>query len=400
MARGLDLRNLTLLAAGQALGSAGVAMVVLVGGIVGSRLAPSPAFSTLPVAAMVVGLAACSAPAALLMRRIGRRAGFLLGSLLAILASCLGALAMAQGSFTLLCAATALIGANGAFVSQYRFAAAESADAPQAGKAVALVLAGGVLAGLLGPELGRLGRNWFAAAQFAGSFLLAACLYAAAALLLSFLRESRQAAVEEKRVPARGRSLAVILRQPQAMTALLAGIVAYAVMTFTMTAAPVSMHVMDHHTLGQAGFVIQSHIVAMYLPSFFTGFLLARLGMDFVMLLGVLLLAGSSAVSLLGSQLGWYWAALVLLGLGWNFLFVGGTTLLTRAYRPEERFQVQGMNDLLVFGFQAAASLLSGTALFRLGWKTLNLLNLPLLALMLAALGILRVSRARRRAGG
>jgi MFS family permease len=397
MERGLDLRNLILLAAAQALGSAGTAMIVLVGGIVGSRLASSSAWSTLPVAASVVGLAASSAPAALLMKRIGRRAGFSLGSLLAMLAACLGALAMAWHNFGLLCAGTALIGANGAFVSQYRFAAAENADAAHAAKAVSWVLAGGILAGLLGPELGMLGRDWFAAAPFAGSFLLASGLYAMAALLLSFLRVSRWVGPEQERVPRRGRSVAAVLRGPQALAALLAGIVSYAVMTFTMTAAPVSMHVLDGHTIGQTGFVIQSHIVAMYVPSFFTGVLIARLGLPAVMLLGVLFLAGSTGVSLLGSQLWVYWATLVLLGLGWNFLFVGGTTLLTRVYTPEERFQVQGVNDLLVFGFQAAASLLSGTALFGLGWKTLNLLNLPLLALMLAVLLLLQASRARLR---
>ena len=393
---GLDLRSLLLLAFAQALGSSGVSMLVLVGGVVGSRLAPSPAWSTLPVAATVVGLAACSAPAALLMRQIGRRPGFLLGTLAATLASGLGALAMARGSFLLLCAATTLIGANGAFVSQYRFAAAESADAAQAGKAVSLVLAGGVLAGFLGPELGRWGEDWFGAAPFAGSFLLAACLYAAAGLLLFLLREPRRAGIAAAagQQSEKARPLGTILRQPQTLTALLAGIVSYAVMTFTMTAAPVSMHVLDHHPLSQAGFVIQSHIVAMYAPSFFTGFLLARLGLVPFMLLGVLLLVGSTGVSLLGSHLFVYWAALVLLGLGWNFLFVGGTTLLTRTYRPEERFQVQGVNDLLVFGFQAASSLLSGAALFRLGWKTLNLLSLPLLALMLAVLLAARVAGA------
>ncbi len=393
----LDSRNLGLLAAGQALGSSGVSMIVLVGGIVGSRLAPTPVWSTLPVAAMVVGLAASSAPAALLMKHIGRRIGFILGSLLAVLASCLGALAMGRDSFALLCVATALIGANGAFVNQYRFAAAESADGAHAGKAVSLVLVGGVLAGLLGPELGRLGRDWFGTAPFAGSFLLAACLYAAAALLVGFLRQSTRAGSEDKQAPGPGRSLGAVLRQPQALAALLAGIISYAVMTFTMTAAPVSMQVLDHHSLDQAGYVIQSHIVAMYLPSFFTGFLIARLGLSLVMLLGVALLAASTAVSLLGSQLSMYWSALVLLGLGWNFLFVGGTTLLTRVYRTEERFQVQGVNDLLVFGFQAAASLLSGAALFRLGWKTLNVLNLPLLVLMLVALLALQASRARLR---
>ncbi len=365
-------------------------MIVLVGGIVGSRLAPSPAWSTLPVAAMVIGLAVSSAPAALLMKRIGRRPGFLLGAALAVVACGLGALAMGRGAFALLCAATALIGVNGAFVSQYRFAAAESADAAQAGKAVSLVLAGGVLAGLLGPELGRQGQDWFTAAPFAGSFVLAAFLYAAGALLLCFLRglgpAKRQPQPPAGRQGAAARPLAAVLLQPQALTAMLAGIVAFAVMTFAMTAAPVSMHVLDHHTVPQAGFVIQSHIVAMYLPSFFTGFLLARLGLGRVMLLGVLLLAASTGVSLLGSRLLLYWTSLVLLGLGWNFLFVGGTTLLTRSYRPEERFQVQGVNDLLVFGFQAAASLLSGTVLFGLGWKTLNLLNLPLLALMLGTL--------------
>jgi MFS family permease len=400
MAAGLDLRNLLLLSSGLALGSAGVGMVVLVGGIVGSRLAPSPAWSTLPAAVMVVGLAASSAPAALLMKRIGRRPGFLLGAVLAMLASGLGALAMVRESFALLCAATALIGANGAFVNQYRFAAAESADEARAGKAVSLVLAGGVVAGLLGPLLGRLGKDWFAAAPFAGSFLLAAFLYAACAPLLFFLREPRRAArqPDASQQPQAARPLRAILAQPQALAALLAGIVSFAVMTFSMTAAPVSMHVLDHHSVDQAGFVIQSHIVAMYLPSFFTGFLLgrpgrrSRLDLGRVMLLGVLLLAASSGVTLLGGQLLQYWTALVLLGLGWNFLFLGGTTLLTRSYRPEERFQVQGVNDFLVFGFQAVASLLSGTALFGLGWKALNLLNLPLLALMLAVLLVMQAS--------
>jgi MFS family permease len=323
-----------------------------------------------------------------------------------MLASGLGALAMVRESFALLCAGTALIGANGAFVNQYRFAAAESADEARAGKAVSLVLAGGVVAGLLGPLLGRLGKDWFAAAPFAGSFLLAAFLYAACAPLLFFLREPRGAArpLEPARQPQAARPLRAILAQPQALAALLAGIVSFAVMTFSMTAAPVSMHVLDHHSVNQAGFVVQSHIVAMYLPSFFTGFLLGRLGrrgrldqrgwlgLGRVMLLGVLLLAASSGVTLLGGRLLHYWTALVLLGLGWNFLFLGGTTLLTRSYRPEERFQVQGVNDFLVFGFQAAASLLSGTALFGLGWKALNLLNLPLLALMLAVLLVMQAS--------
>ncbi len=395
----LDLRNLLLLAAGQALGSAGVSMVVLVGGIVGSRLAPSPAWSTLPAAAMVVGLAAASAPAALFMRRVGRRPGFLLGAVLAGLACGLGALAIAGGSFALLCAATALIGVNGAFVNQYRFAAAESAEAAQTGKAISLVLAGGVVAGLLGPQLGRWGEGWVEAAPFAGSFLLAAFLYAASALLLCFLREARRGTEDRQAAapqPEPARPLADVLRQPQALAALLAGIVSFAVMTFTMTAAPVSMNLLDHHSVGQAGFVVQSHIVAMYLPSFFTGFLITRLGLQRVMLLGVLLLAGSAGASQLGSQVPQYWTTLVLLGLGWNFLFVGGTTLLTRSYRPAERFQVQGVNDFMVFGFQAAASLLSGAALFRLGWKTLNLLTVPLLALMLAVLLATRASLRRR----
>jgi len=158
------------------------------------------------------------------------------------------------------------------------------------------------------------------------------------------------------------------------------------VMTFTMTAAPVSMQVMEHQPLRIAGYVVQSHIAAMYLPSFFSGFLVARLGLSPVMFAGVILLAGSAAVALLGGQLALYWTALVMLGLGWNFLFVGGTTLLTRTYLPSERFRVQAVNELLVFGFQAAASLLSGAALFSLGWRKLNLLTLPLLALMAAVL--------------
>ncbi len=385
----MSWRNVVLLGAGQAMGLSGVTMVVFLGGLVGARLAPVPAWSTLPVGLMVIGVAASTAPAALLMKRIGRRRGFVSASALGCLAAVLAALSIGRASFPLFCLATALLGANGAFIAQYRFAAAESVPGEQAGKAVAFVLIGGMVAGLLGPELGGRGRDWSALGPFSGSFLGLAALYLLTACLLAFLRDLGAPADPSAEAE---RPLGAILRQPVFLVALLAGVVSYGVMSFTMTAMPVSMRHLDHFPLPATARVIQSHIMAMYAPSLFAGFLV-RLGLVGLMAAGVLAMAGSAAVALAGHQLPHYWAAMVLLGIGWNFLFVGGTALLTHSYRPAERFKAQALNELLVFGFQALASLSAGAVLFLAGWKAVNLLTLPLLAAMaVALLGFRRLS--------
>ena len=376
-------RNVLLLAAGQALGGSGIAMTVFAGGLVGAELAPAAGLTTLPVTLMVIGVAAGSAPAALLMRRIGRRAGFSAASLAAAGAAALAAAGIARGSFALFCAAMVLIGGNAAFIAQYRFAAAESVAAGQVDRAVSFILVGGIVSGLLGPQLGAAARDWSAAGAFAGSFLALAGVYLVTAGLLRMLERTEPARLQEV---GEERPLRVIARRPAFRLALLAGAVSFGVMSFLMTAAPVSMHHLDRHSLAATSVVIQAHIVAMYAPSLLAGLLFPRLGLLRVMGLGALALLGSVAAGLCGRSLPLYLASMILLGVGWNFLFSSGTALLTRSYLPAERFKVQAANDSAIFGFQSIASLSAGLVLLRAGWATMNLLALPVVALMLAAL--------------
>jgi MFS family permease len=392
----MRIRNVTILSFAQALGLSGAPIVLLIGGLVGTELAPTPALSTLPVSVMVVGLALATIPASLLMKRIGRRRGFITGAILAGMAALLAAFALSRGSFLLFCLATLLIGSNTAFVQQYRFAAAESVRPQFVGRSVSLVLLGGVAAGFLGPEVGKRTMDWLSFGAYTGSFVSLAMLYIITALLLLFLREVSPAQEENTGIE---RPLREVAAQPTYLIAVLAGAVSYGVMSFIMTATPPMMGVIAGFSLAQTTLVIQSHIVAMYLPSLFTGFIVERLGMVKVMVTGVLLLLACVALGLVSTHFIHFWGALVLLGLGWNFLFVGGTVLLTRSYRPAERFKAQAANDFLIFGIQAFTSLSAGTVLFTANWQVLNLLNLPFLLAMLAVIYLWRRNLAIAPAG-
>ncbi|MEX2144664.1 MAG: MFS transporter [Anaerolineales bacterium] len=371
----MHLRNVILLALCQALGMAGPGTIVLLGGIIGAQLAPNPGLATLPASLGVVSMALMSIPASLLMRRIGRKRGFMLGFLLAAIGALLAAYAIAQQNFALFCVAILFIGQNSAFILQFRFAAAESVGAPFAARAISMVLLGGIAAGYLGPELAQRSQSWLPAGLYTGSFVALAVLYVGAIVLLSLLRDIRPAKIEGELA---GRPLGQIARQPAALTAVLAGVVSYGLMTFVMTATPVHMH-STGFDLGSTAWVIQSHIIAMYAPSLFTGFLLERLGTLRIMLAGTLLMIGSNTVALLGVDLMHYWGALVLLGLGWNMLFVGATVLLTTVYRPQERFKVQAANDFTIFAMQAISSFSAGAVLNSTGWLTINWFALSLL---------------------
>jgi MFS family permease len=367
-------RNLVILVAGNALAASGGSLVMFVGGIVGGRLAPTPTVATLPVALFVVGVATTTVLASLLMERFGRRAGFVFGALLGAVASVYGAASISMGSFALFCSATFVLGANVAFVVQYRFAAAESVPRAEAGRAVSFVLAGGIVAGFLGPELARRARG-VTDVEYAGAFLVLAVLYVVVAMLMVFVR--RVEAANGEAVERVTRPPSAIVARPEFALAAAAGMVAYGSMSLLMTATPLSMHVFDGHSLDAAAFVIQSHAVAMYLPSFFTGAIVDRFGTRRVMLLGVLAILGCVVTGASSHTLRAYWTGLVLLGIGWNFLFLGGTVLLARAWTAADRFRAQAANDLLVFGTQAAASLGSGAALHVAGWRAMNLIVLP-----------------------
>ncbi len=389
----MKFRNVAVLAVCQAMSLSGISAIVLLGGMIGAELAPSPAWATLPVSVSVVGVALSSAPSALLMQRMGRRFGFTAGALMASAAALLAAYAIMHERFALFCLGTFFIGASGAFVQQYRFAASESVSDAYTSRAVSFVLLGGITAGILGPELAQRASGWHAGGQYVGSFVAVAGLYAAAALLLLlFYRNVRPQQDGQAEAGLRKeRPLWMMVRQPLFVVSVLAAASAYGVMSFLMTAAPLQMHQVQGFTLGDTALVIQSHIVAMYLPSLFTGVILDRLGEFRVLLAGLAAMLASVGVALVSVHFLHYWLTLVLLGVGWNFLFVGGTVLLTRSYKPAERFSAQAVNDFTVFTVQATASLSSGTVLFVADWQTLSIVGLaPLLLTLWAVLALRR----------
>ena len=383
-------RNTAILSTGTALGRAGAPLLVLIGGIIGAELAPSPALATLPIAFGVIGVAAFSIPSALLMQRIGRKRGFILGTLMAAVAWLVAAYAVSIGSFALFCVAIIFSGGNMAFIQQYRFAAAESVEPRYVSRAVSFVLLGGVVAGFLGPEIGARAKDWLGGGLYTGSLVAMAGLYLVVAVLLLLLRD---VAPQEDSQTGGERPLRTLVMQPTFIVAVLAGVVSFGVMSFIMTATPISMHVKDGYTLEQTKWVIQSHAIAMFLPALFTGFVVARLGELRVMAVGAMALFACVVLAVIDRSLMHYWGALVLLGLGWNFLFVGATVLLTQSYRPSERFKAQAVNEFSIFSVQAFTSLLAGAVISRASWELLNLLNLPFLVVLFAAIVYLGRSR-------
>ena len=381
-----------MLAATQALCMSGSFLFVLLGGIIGSHLAPTPALSTLPVSVLIAGLAASVLPAGALIQRFGRRAVFT-GSALQAAAGCvLAGFAIAEGSFWLFCTAAFLLGANNAVVMQYRFAATEYVDAARASRAISYVMCGALVAAWLGPELAVRTSHLVPAAEYAGSFFAGAGLYLAAAAMLTQLPDSVPASLADPTSP---RPLAEIAAQPVFRVAVLGALASYAVMSFIMTATPISMHVVDGHDAVATARVIQVHLLGMYLPSLASGWIIAKFGDRPVIVAGTLLMAACVAIAMLaGHAVLHYGWALGVLGVGWNLLFIAATTMLTKTYRPRERIQAQTLNDFLVFGAQAVASLLAGLAATSRGWERLNLVTLPLLAAVLVGVAALARGRA------
>lgn len=375
----LKIPNVRLLFTAQALGMAASSFNTLLGGIIGSRLAPDPRFATLPVALLIVGLAASTVPVALLMRRKGRRFGFMFAAAIAIGGALLAAVAIQRENFWLFCAATPLLGVNLAAVQQYRFAVTENVDSNNIGRAVSLVLLGTLIAAFLGPFIAQSAQAALGLSRDATAYLMLACLLAVSMLLLA---KYRDVVAEAAQVSGEARPMREVLTQHRLMVAVLAAAIGYGVMTFLMTATPISMHVVDGHALHHTAAVIQMHIVAMYLPSLASGWLIRRFGEARLLLAGIVMLFGCVIAATAGRELLHYSVALILLGVGWNFLFVGGTTLLAHTYRAAERFRVQAANDFIVFTVTALASLASGAAVHAAGWNTLLLIVLPPLAVL------------------
>lgn len=372
--------NVLRLAASQALMLSAIVMSMAVAGIVGAQLAPDAGLATLPIAAMVVGVAVASLPAGLLMRRIGRRTGFLFGVTVGVGASLLAAYALQAQSFALFVLGHLLLGAYQGFANYYRFAAVEASDPAHAGRAISFVVAGGIVAAFLGPQIGQWGRDWLPAHLFVGSYLIQAGLSVAAIFLLLGLRLPAVPPAQK----GAARPLGEIIRQPALLMSIFGTSVGYSAMIMAMTATPLAML-----GCGLPGVsvtpVIQWHVVGMFAPSFFTGDLVKRFGAPRIMQIGFVLLLGHVAVAVSGLEFLHFLSALILLGLGWNFAFIGGTALLTQTYRPAEQLKVQMVNEFVVFGLVAIASLSAGWLYARFGWVLLNLSMAPLLVVALLA---------------
>jgi MFS family permease len=375
-------RQVLLLATAQALFQTSSVMVMTVGGLAGGNVATRPDLATMPIAAMFLGTAVATFPASIWMTRVGRRAGFVLGALLGVAGGLAAATGIWIGSLLLLAVGTFCVGCYQAFAQFYRFAAGEVANDAFRPRAISLVLAGGIVAALAGPMVGRFGAPLLAA-EYAGSFLLLALVSlagAAALLALHIPAPKRLAGTIDP-----GRPWVAIVSQPAYLVALFGAATGYGVMILAMTATPLAM-VHHHHDLSAAATIIQLHVLGMFLPSFFTGSLIARFGVLRIMLTGVLLLAGHVMTTLTGTGFNSFAGALILLGIGWNFLYIGGTTLLTTAYTAAERGRAQATNDMTVFVIGLACSLGAAALLQTLGWQLLNLVLLPWLALAAGSL--------------
>jgi MFS family permease len=380
-------RTLKILTVAQALAQTGAPIVVLLGGIVGTLLAPSPGLATLPVALMILGTACTTIPAALIMGKYGRKAGFIFGASYCSMAGLLAAYAINRESFALFCLATFLVGSHNAFIQQYRFAVAESVPIEKVGQSLSILMLAGVAAAFMGPESAQRLRFASSLGEFAGSFLGLSVFMLGTIVMLCFYRNIDST---EETGDTEQRHLLPIVRQPMFIVAITAAVVAWSVMSLVMTATPVSMHQVDQFNLEDTAWVIQSHIMAMFLPSLFSGFLIGRFGALKIIMAGLVLLFACLYIAWLDRLLMHYWWALVLLGVGWNFLFLGGTTLLTQTYRPAERFKVQALNDFVVFSMQAIAALSSGFILVQFGWSWIVGLSLPWLLLLIPVLFLTR----------
>jgi MFS family permease len=369
------------LAVAQALIQTASAIIMTIGSLAGRKIA-GPDLATVPISALMLGTALTTVPASLWMARAGRRAGFVTGALLGGLGGLVAAAGVYQGSLLLLSLGTLLVGSYQGFAMFYRFAASEVADDAFRPRAISLVLAGGIVAALLGPALARLGAPLFAT-QYAGSFLIVVAIAAIAVVLLLGVRVPPPVQVAGGEPP---RPIFAIMRQPSYAVALFAAASGAGVMLLAMTATPLAMAA-HQHGLPATSSVIQAHILGMFLPSFFTGSLVARFGARRIMLTGTAIIGGYVAMTLSGFGLSSFTSALFLVGLGWNLLFIGGTTLLTLSYRPAERGRAQAANDLVIYLVGLVAALAAGPLLESVGWRTMNLMLLPwLLAVALAVM--------------
>ncbi|AMG29434.1 MFS transporter [Grimontia hollisae] len=366
-------KNVWLLALCQALLMSGNIVLISVNGLIGQQLSPSDTWVTLPVSTQFVGLMMATIPASLIMAKIGRKNGFRLGNIIGILGALLCVYALNQGAFWLFCFSTLLLGVGIGFGTLYRFAAIEVSEPEVRDKAISLSMAGGVLAATLGPNLAIASQHWLPGTHFSGAFVGIAALYIISLLVLHFIALPPAVASRDQSVQS---PVGQILKAPGYLVAVIAAVVAYAVMNLLMTVTPIAMHKHGFH-FEQAALVIEWHVLGMFIPSFFTGTIIGKIGARMTILLGSLFFVGCILVNLNGVSEWHFRAALVMLGVGWNFMFIGATSQLTQTYLPQDKARAQAMNEFAVFGSVTVTALAAGFLEASLGWQTLNLIVLP-----------------------
>ncbi len=384
-------RNVYLLILCQGLLFINNTTLIAINGLVGFALAPSAALATIPVTAYVIGSALASAPIARMMRRYGRKTGFSVGAVFGMLGTALAALGAYHKLFWVVCLGTLIVGIYNACGQLYRFAAAEVAPLKFKERAISWVMAGGIIGGVVGPNLANHSKDLFPV-TFAGSYAVLIVFSLAAIAVLQLVHFPAQTAQEKA---GGGRPIGEIMRQPAFIVAALSATIGFGVMNLLMTATPLAMQ-MCSHPFSDAALVLEWHVIGMFAPSFFTGSLIKRYGVLNIIFVGVALMFGCVGFALMGNDVMHFLGALFVLGVGWNFMFIGGTTLLLETYRPEEKNRVQGTNDLLVFVTMATSSFASGALITSRGWELLNYGALPFL--VIAAVAVLWLMNQRRAA--
>ena len=378
-------RNLSLLVLSQVFSFTAATVTVFISGIIGSQLSPIKTLSTLPPSIYVVGTAAATIIAAKIMSIIGRRLGFVLASVVGSISCLIGAYAIMVENFYIFCFAKFILGATMAFTHQYRFAAAESVEKEKAPKAISSLLLAGIVAAFLGISLSNYTKSFVSDYLYVGSYLTLAILTIIPSFLLFFFKDIREVSLAFNE-SIKSRNYLEFLSDPKFLQAITSAAFAYAVMSFLMTATPISMHIVHQLSLEKTGIVLQFHVLAMFLPSLVTGNLIKKFGYSNMMYLGVLFYFFTILLSFFQPSFLNYFISLIFLGIGWNFLFISGTSLLVTTYKPEEKFKAQGFNDLLVFSSMALASLLAGILISIASWKTVNLFCIPFLILIILSI--------------
>ena len=373
-------KNLVILSLSQIFSFTAAPITVFLSGIIGSQISPIKSLSTLPMSISVVGIAVGAIFATKLMSLIGRKAGFIFASLGNSLVSILAAYSIMEQNFILFCVANFFLGVGMAFTHQYRFAAAESVEKDKIPKAISIILLGGIISAFVGPGIANFSKDIISDQLYVGSYISLSILTIIPVIFFLFYENTSKL---KKEIKHSGRSYMELISQPKFLQAMIASAFGYAIMTFLMTATPLSMHVMEKISLDKTSMVIQFHVASMFLPSLLTGHLIKKIGHSLVMYVGIFLYSITILISFFDQTHMNYMFALIFLGLGWNFLFISGTSLLVLTYKEEEKFKAQGLNDFIVYSIHAIGSLSAGILIVLTNWKFMNMMCIPLLIIII-----------------